>query len=256
MQLDRLEKLLENLKSGELSISDAIENLRRLPFEDLGFARVDTHRSLRQGTPEAVLCAGKTAEQVVSIARSLTAAADMVLLTRADDEHVRAVTTEFDNAIVYEEARIIALGEYVRRESDAASPLVISAGTADIPVAEEAAVVLEHSGIACDRLFDVGVAGMHRIVDRLEDFSKREAIIVVAGMDGALPSVIGGLVACPVVAVPTSTGYGSAFGGIAPLLTMLNSCAHGVTVVNIDNGFGAAMAVIRMQEGRKRRSPE
>jgi hypothetical protein len=222
--------------------------LRHLPFEDLGFARIDHHRALRQGQPEVVYCEGKTPEQVVAICQRLAATTGSFLGTRCAEAHAAAVRRAFPRAVWTPVARTVHLLPEGRAEpaADAGTILVISAGTSDLPVAEEAAVVADVFGHRVERLVDVGVAGIHRLLAHRHRLHEADVIIVVAGMEGALPSVVGGLVAVPVIAVPTSVGYGASFGGLAALLAMLNSCAAGITVVNIDNGFGAAAAASRI----------
>ncbi len=242
MEPERIRELLEAVRRGDVSTEAAMERLRALPYEDLGYARVDQHRTLRTGAPEVVYCPGKTADQVVAIAERLSAGGSKVLATRADASVAAAVRARFAEAVYHERARILV----VPGEPGNASPgrpagviLVVSAGTADLPVAEEAAVVAEELGSPVDRLYDVGVAGLHRLLDQKDRLFSANVIVVAAGMEGALASVVGGLVRRPVIAVPTSVGYGASFGGLAALLTMLNSCAAGVAVMNIDNGFGA-----------------
>jgi len=238
-----LRSLIETIKSGETSADDAVARLRRLPFADVGEALVDHHRSLRQGTPEAVYGPGKTPEQCVRIvAELLTHGSGPVLLTRASDDQVKAVMAEHDGAEV--RAGCVLWRRPVPRTDR--NVLVVTAGTADTPVADESAITLAAYGYEADRLHDVGVAGLHRLLAHLDQVTCADAVIVVAGMEGALASVIGGLTACPVVAVPTSVGYGSGLDGVTALLAMHASCASGVTVVGIDNGFGAASAVARM----------
>ncbi len=239
MDTARLERLLREVQSGASSVESAMDALRDFPYEDLGFARLDTHRALRTGYPEVVFCQGKTVEQCVVIARRLSETADRILLTRASPEVAAAVGAALPQATYYEAARCIVVGALPEPPAGGAYVAVASAGTSDMPVAEEAAVTLETLGSRVVRVYDVGVAGLHRLLDRREVLAGARAVVVCAGMEGALASVVGGLVACPVVAVPTSVGYGAAFGGEAALLTMLNSCATGVAVVNIDNGFGA-----------------
>jgi NCAIR mutase (PurE)-related protein len=238
MDSERLKKLLADVRAGSLGVEEALAQLRDLPYEDLGFARLDSHRSLRKGFPEVVFCPGKTVEQIVEIIGRLKAAEGRVMAARIDREAAEAVRAKFPDAEYHPEARIIVLGGPAPK-SGRGSVLVVSAGTADIPVAEEAAVTAETLGSPVERLFDVGVAGIHRLLDRRHTLFTANVIVAVAGMDGALPSVVTGLVSRPVIAVPTSIGYGASFGGLAALLTMLNSCAPGVSVVNIDNGFGA-----------------
>lgn len=222
-----------------------------MPYENLQFARVDHHRHLRRGFPEVIYCPGKTVDQIAAIFKHLAASGDTVLATRADEDAYEAVRTLFPAVRFYQEARALVLHS---RESK--TPVgfvaVVTAGTADLPVAEEAALTAELIGSRVERLYDVGVAGIHRLFDNWELIAKARVIVVVAGMEGALASVVGGLATCPVIAVPTSVGYGSHFGGLAPLLTMLNSCATGVAVVNIDNGFGAGyMAAMINRVGEK-----
>ncbi|MFO7951611.1 MAG: nickel pincer cofactor biosynthesis protein LarB [Bacillota bacterium] len=238
MNQKSLQEMLKAVQEGRLSIEKAAERLQSLPYEDIGFARVDHQRYLRCGFPEVIYCPGKTSEQVVAIFGRLAAAGGTVLATRAGSEIFEAVQAEYPEAEYHRQAKAIVLrGEETSKSVGCV--VVVSGGTADIPVAEEAALTAELIGGHVERLFDVGVAGIHRLFDNWDKLTQARAIIVVAGMEGALASVVGGLVACPVVAVPTSVGYGANFGGVAPLLTMLNSCATGVAVVNIDNGFGA-----------------
>ena len=238
-----LRALIEAIRSGETSPDDAVDRLRRLPFAEVGEALVDHHRSLRQGTPEAVYGPGKTAEQCVRIVEELLKhGSGPVLLTRASDDQIKAVVAEHRDAEV-------RAGCVLWRKPSARTDrtvLVATAGTADTPVADEAAITLAAYGFAADRLHDVGVAGLHRLLAHVDRVTSADAVIVIAGMEGALASVIGGLTACPVVAVPTSVGYGSGLDGVTALLAMHASCASGVTVVGIDNGFGAASAVARM----------
>jgi len=233
-----LRAILEEVRRGSLDVEEATARLRDLPYQDLGFARLDHHRGLRQGLPEVVFCEGKTTEQVVSIVQSLASHGGPVLATRASEAVFRAV------AAVEPAAAYDALGRTILLGDPLAPPprpgvLVLTAGTADIPVAMEAAVTAEVMGNEVQRIYDVGVAGLHRLLDLREALARAHVIVVVAGMDGALPTVVGGLVNVPVIAVPTSVGYGASYGGLAALLTMLNSCAPGIAVVNIDNGFGA-----------------
>lgn len=238
MERFRLVKLLEQVQKGEKSPSEACELIGTMPFEDMGFARIDHHRSLRDNFPEVVFCAGKTAEQVVAIFKSLAQRNHSVLGTRADRELYQAVSKELPGMRYNELGRVIYLkGD---REASLGQVLLLSAGTADLPVAEEAAACLEVMGATVDRAYDVGIAGLHRLLDVLPRINQAGVIIVVAGMEGALASVVGGLTRKPIIAVPTSVGYGASFGGLAALLAMLNSCASGVAVVNIDNGYGAA----------------
>jgi len=238
MNINKLRSLLEQVKNGDTDIEDALEKLRDLPYEDLGFAKIDHHRCLRNGYPEVIFCQGKTKEQVRIIMEKLVHHNSTVLATRAGKEVYEEVLKGVPEAKYHETARII---EYCRhKQKESGTVLVICAGTADLPVAEEAAVTTCAMGHHVETLYDAGVAGIHRLLDQRSLFSQAQAIIVVAGMEGALASVVAGLVDKPVIAVPTSVGYGANFNGLAPLLAMLNSCAAGIGVVNIDNGFGAA----------------
>jgi NCAIR mutase (PurE)-related protein len=240
MTEEQLREILNLHKTGGLSDDQALERLRCLPFEDLGFANVDHHRTLRQGFPEVIFGAGKSVEHVVKIVQSMTTKGHNILVTRATPEQYARVKDAVPEAELNEAARTIV----VRKDNTIrgkGTVMVISAGTSDIPVAEEALVTLGVMGNNVEKLYDVGVSGLHRLLDRRDRLASARVIIVVAGMEGALPSVVGGLVAVPVIAVPTSIGYGASFNGLAALLGMLNSCASNTTVVNIDNGFGAAM---------------
>ena len=239
MNADHLRQILLQVRTGERTVEDAVTALKGLPYEDLGFARLDHHRALRQGFPEVIFCEGKRTEHVVEIAQHLVREHPVVMATRASPEVFRAVQDEIPQARYYPDARIMVLGEPIVRSNGAGSVLVVSAGTADVAVAEEVAITAQTMGSRVERLYDVGVAGIHRLLDARERLDTASVIVVVAGMDGALPVVVGGLVACPVVAVPTSIGYGTGLGGVAALMTMLNACAPGIAVVNIDNGFGA-----------------
>ena len=237
MNPEALERLLTKVQTGTLSVATAIGQLRTLPYENLGFASVDHHRSLRQGFPEVIFCEGKTSAQIRAIAKALLKHHRPLLATRATRQ-VAALIKRLDRRAVYhDEARIVSIRDPKRQLRG--HVLVITAGTSDIPVAEEARVTAEVMGSRVETLYDVGVAGIHRLLERQSRLMQARVVVVVAGMDGVLPSVVGGLVPCPVVAVPTSRGYGASFGGLAALLTMLNSCAAGVGVMNIDNGFGA-----------------
>ena len=249
-----LARLLAEVRRGRVDIPDALRRLRSLPFEDLGFASLDHHRSLRQGFPEVLLCEGKTVRQVQTIARALIKKRGPFLATRATPAMARAIRRLDRRARYYDEARLVAIHDLNRKTQG--SVLVVTAGTADVPVAEEARVTAEIMGSRVERLYDVGVAGLHRLLGRKDRLFEARVVVVVAGMDGVLPSVVGGLVECPVIAVPTSRGYGASFGGLAALLTMLNSCAAGVGVMNIDNGFGAGCLAHRINilgEGRASR---
>ena len=229
--------LLEDVKSGALPIGEALEKLKGLPYENLGFARVDHHRQLRQGFPEVIFCQGKTPEQAALIAQNLAKDGGNVLASRADEAHFAAIRALLPAAEYHGAARMVTVTNRPLEKRGLVA--VCTGGTADIPVAEEAALTAEAFGCQVDRIFDVGVAGIHRLFDRLEQIRAANAVVAVAGMEGALAGVIGGLVDRPVIAVPTSVGYGSNFGGLSALLTMLNSCSAGIGVVNIDNGFGA-----------------
>jgi len=235
---EKVKQLLEAVAAGALAPEQALARLRDMPVDDLRFARVDLHRSLRHGVPEAVFCQGKTPAQVVAIVRRLAEAHDNILATRADAAVIAALEASGLPVEVHAEARVVVVKP--RRQEGLGLIVVVSAGTSDMPVAEEAAVTAETMGNRVERVFDCGVAGLHRLVPHLDRLNEANAIIAVAGMEGALPSVVGGLVDRPVIAVPTSIGYGASFGGVTALLAMLNSCAPGVSVVNIDNGYGAA----------------
>jgi pyridinium-3,5-biscarboxylic acid mononucleotide synthase len=242
----QLASLLADVATGRVEPSAALERLAHFPTEDLSFAQVDHHRSLRQGLPEVVFCAGKTPEQVVAICEGLSRQTGAFLGTRATADHAAALLTRFPEARWNRIARTVVLPATRSPAITDASVLVVAAGTSDLPVAEEAVETALACGLQVERLNDVGVAGLHRLLNANDALRRASVLIVVAGMEGALPSVVGGLVAAPVIAVPTSIGYGAAFGGIAALLGMLNSCAAGVTVVNIDNGFGAGVAAFRI----------
>ena len=244
----KLRALLKKVAAGRLGVEAAAAGLRDLPFEDLGFARVDHHRELRCGFPEVIFCPGKTVPQVAEIAGSMARAGSTVLLTRASAEQVRAVKKKFPRARHEKAARTVVIGP--RPAKSGGRVAVVSAGTGDLPVAEEARVVAELLGAEVLTIYDAGVAGLHRLLADRRELAGCDAVVVVAGMEGALASVVGGLVEVPVVACPTSVGYGASFGGIAALLAMLNSCAPGVTVVNIDNGFGAGYAAGLAARGR------
>lgn len=241
MTKDNIEKLLHKVKNGEKSIEEALNDLRDFPYSDLKFARIDHHREIRTGYPEIVYCAGKTTEQVISIFRSMSESENNIIGTRANEDMFIAVKSFLPDVVYYKTARVLSVRKKELQPSR--SPIaVITAGTSDIPVAEEAAVTAELLGNNVLRVFDAGVAGIHRLVDKLPEIRKCRVIIVIAGMEGALASVVGGLVDKPVIAVPTSVGYGANFGGLSALLAMLTSCSAGVTVVNIDNGFGAGFS--------------
>jgi NCAIR mutase (PurE)-related protein len=242
MDPKRLKKLLNNVKNGTTAVEEALEELSKLPFSDLGMAMVDNHRALRTGFPEVILGQAKTAAQIARIVEEIAKGGHNVLVTRVSRDKAAAVVKETPGMIYHQVARALVLEQTPVERTGVGPITIVTAGTSDIPVAEEAALVAEFAGNDVRRVFDVGVAGIHRLLHQLDDLREASVIVVVAGMEGALASVIGGLVACPVVAVPTSIGYGASFNGVAALLGMLNSCAAGVTVVNIDNGFGAGYA--------------
>ena len=238
MTPEKIRQILNEVKSGQLSVDNAMDTMRELPFEELEFAKVDHHRELRTGAPEVIFCQGKTPGQVIQIVKAMQAKGNNILATRANDEVMTALQQAFPQGEIKEMARI-----FVIKQKEITPPItriaIVTAGTADIPVAEEAAITAETFGNNVDRIFDVGVAGIHRLYRQLPKIREAKVIVAVAGMEGALPSVLGGLVDKPVIAVPTSVGYGANFNGLSALLTMLNSCSNGISVVNIDNGFGA-----------------
>jgi NCAIR mutase (PurE)-related protein len=233
--------LLERFRTGQVPAEQVLQAFQAAPVVDLGFAVVDQHRALRKGFPEVIFGASKTPEQVVAIAREILAADGRVLTTRVTPEHVRALKKKFPHTVHHEAARCLTL-ETAPLPKRPGTIAVVAAGTTDLPVAEEAAVTADFMGNTVQRIYDVGVAGLHRLLRRLPDIQAANVVIVVAGMEAALPSVVGGLIGRPIIGVPTSVGYGSHFGGLTALLGMLNSCASGLTVVNIDNGFGAGYA--------------
>jgi pyridinium-3,5-biscarboxylic acid mononucleotide synthase len=241
MNAKEVEKLLTEVKNGDTSIEKALEVLKNFPYTDLGFARIDHHREMRTGYPEIIYCAGKSVEQVREIFRVMSEKENNVIGTRANQEMYESVKSISSKAVFYPMARIISL-QNKKPDIPDSRIAIITAGTSDMPVAEEAAITAELLGNNVLRIYDAGVAGIHRLVDKLPEIRKCRVVIVIAGMEGALASVVGGLVDKPVIAVPTSIGYGANFGGISALLAMLTSCSTGVTVVNIDNGFGAGFA--------------
>lgn len=253
MNNDRLLQLLKAIQSGTIEPETAMEQVKRLPFEDLDYAKIDHHRSIRRGIPEVIYGAGKTAEQLAGIARCLHKEDQPVLITRLSIEKWSCLQPQATFLEYSETARCA----WYREKSDPApgSIVVCAAGTSDLSVAEEAAITIETMGHAVTRVTDIGVAGLHRMLAQLDILRQADVIIAVAGMEGALPSVLAGLVECPVIGVPTSIGYGTSFGGVTPLLSMLNSCASGVTVVNIDNGFGAGYAATLMVRRQTRLLP-
>ncbi len=246
-----IKKLLKKVKSGKVSPEEAYSRLKSLPYEDLGFAKIDSHRSLRKGFPEVIYCQGKTIKQISEIAKNFSKNNHDILATRADEKVFKTIKKIVKDAKYHKIAKIVTAKRDQRPKTarlsspkskeQRAKMLIITAGTADIPVAEEAAVTAEFLGNKVERLYDVGVAGLHRLLGNMPKLLKAKVLIVVAGMEGALASVVGGLVDKPVIAVPTSVGYGSSFKGLSALLTMMNTCSPGVSVVNIDNGFGAAV---------------
>ena len=244
-----IRNLLNRVARGKLSVAEAMRSLRALPFEDEGFAKLDHHRAIRQGFPEVVFCSGKTADQVARIVQKLAQNHPRVLGTRASIEQYEATRELVADAKYDELGRAIWIDRQPRLARKDGVALV-AAGTSDLPVAQEAAITLELMGHAPQRIYDVGVAGLHRLLKHVDALQQASVVIVVAGMEGALPSVVGGLVSAPVIAVPTSVGYGASFGGLAALLGMLNSCAPGLAVVNIDNGYGAATLAARINEQR------
>jgi NCAIR mutase (PurE)-related protein len=241
MTRKEIEHLLKDVKNGKKSVSEALEVLQNFPYTDLGYARLDHHREMRTGYPEIIYCAGKTVEQIIGIFKVMSARENNVIGTRADEKMFESIKKIIPDAVYFPVARIISI-----KRKEISSPeskiAVITAGTSDMPVAEEAAVTAELLGNKVLRIYDAGVAGIHRLVDKLPEIRNCRVIIVIAGMEGALASVVGGLVDKPIIAVPTSVGYGANFGGISALLAMLTSCSSGVTVVNIDNGFGAGFS--------------
>jgi len=247
MNQDDLLRLLEEVKNGRLETDEALQMLKDFTVKDLGFARLDTHRELRTGYPEVIFGQGKTPEQVKEIIRYMNTRDHNILATRVTEEMVRAVKEVCPQAVYHPQARAITVQKTHMKSPDTCIA-VIAAGTSDMPVAEEAAVTAEIFGNKVERIIDVGVAGIHRLYDKIEDIRKARVNIVVAGMEGALPSIVGGLVDKPVIAVPTSVGYGANFGGLSALLGMLTSCASGVCVVNIDNGFGAGFLASMMNK--------
>ena len=233
-----LTRLLNNVREGSIEVEEALEALRKLPYEDLDFVKIDNHRKLRKGQGEVIYCAGKTPEQTVMIFERMLQHNSNVLGTRADKDTFKKISEKIPDAVYHEKARAVTI---IRSEVEKPSGriLIVTGGTSDIPVAEEAAVTAEFFGNIADRLYDVGVAGIHRLLMNTDKLMEANVIIAVAGMEGALASVVAGISSCPVIAVPTSVGYGANFGGLSALLTMLNSCSSGIGVVNIDNGFGA-----------------
>jgi len=237
MDKEEIKRILQQFKSGQMEIKEVLDKLKHFPYDDLGFAKIDSHRQLRKGFPEVIFCQGKTVEQIIKIAKRIKETGGKIVATRATPEVYREIKKIIPELTYFKEARIVAVEE--KKKVSSKYILVVSGGTADIPVAEEAAVIAELMGNRVERLYDVGVAGLHRLLTNSKKLLAANVLIVVAGMEGALPSVVGGLTDKPIIAVPTSVGYGANFQGFSALLTMLNSCAPGLAVVNIDNGFGA-----------------
>jgi hypothetical protein len=247
---DTLRRLLASLSRGEISVDEALERLKDLPFEDIGLACIDHHRSLRKGLSEVIFGEGKEVGEILAIMDRMAEQGENIMVTRLSPEKAAQILAKYKDSAYHERARVLTLTKNPIRIQGRGTILVISAGTSDIPVAEEAAITARFMGNEVETIYDLGVAGIHRVLSHRERFTKASVIIVAAGMEGALPSVVGGLVDKPVIGVPTSIGYGASFQGIAAVLGMLNSCAAGVTVVNIDNGFGAgyAASIINRQE--------
>jgi NCAIR mutase (PurE)-related protein len=248
MDIEKIRQLLDAVQHGQTTVDEAMERLRLLPYEDLGYAQLDLHRALRNGMPEVVLCQGKTVQQAIAILMRLWEHHDRVMGTRVSPDMADSIQKAIPETHYEPDSRLVTLvrGQLPAQPSDAPYALIVTGGTADQPVAEEAAQTLEFFGARVERAYDVGVAGIHRLFDRLDLITKAAVVVSVAGMEGALTSVVGGLVSCPVIGVPTSIGYGASFYGLSALLSMLNSCATGVSVVNIDNGFGAGVVAYRI----------
>ena len=249
MNEDKLREMLKALSDGTTSIDAVLDSLRLMPYEDLGFARVDHHRALRRGFPEVIFGEGKRADQITEIIKAMLTQGANVLVTRVDADKAKAVQKKIKDAVYHDVARTLTVRQQKTSEDAQGLVIVLAAGTSDIAVAEEAAITAEMVGSRVERLFDVGVAGLHRLLDHYQQIREASVLVVVAGMEGALPSVVGGMVNKPIIAVPTSVGYGVSFNGLAALLAMLNSCAPGVAVVNIDNGFGAGYLAALINQG-------
>jgi NCAIR mutase (PurE)-related protein len=249
MNEDKLRELLKDLQAGKTDVDAVLESLRSLPYEDLGFARVDHHRALRRGFPEVIFGEGKSAGQIAEIMKAILTQDANVLVTRVDAAKAKAVRKKIKAAVYHEIARTLTVRQREISAEGQGLVIVLAAGTSDIPVAEEAAITAEMIGSRVERFFDVGVAGLHRLLDHLQQMREASVLVVVAGMEGALPSVVGGMVNKPIIAVPTSVGYGVSFKGLAAMLAMLNSCVPGVGVVNIDNGFGAGYLAALINQG-------
>jgi NCAIR mutase (PurE)-related protein len=249
MNIQKLKDLLRKVRLGETSIEEAMAHLKSLPFEDLGYARIDHHRSLRKGYPEVIWGEGKSSGQILSIMKQMKGKGQNILITRLQPEKAPPIQKGFPKSRYYPQSKVLTYLTHPVNVEGRGTILVITAGTTDIPIAEEAVVTAQFMGNRVETLYDVGVAGIHRLLSEKERLESAQVLIVVAGMEGALPSVVGGLVDRPVIAVPTSIGYGTSFGGITALLAMLNSCASGVAVVNIDNGFGAGYMASLINRG-------
>ncbi len=249
MHEEKLRKMLKDLQDGKIDLDAVLESLRSLPYEDLGFARVDHHRALRRGFPEVIFGEGKSADQITQIMKAMLAQGANVLVTRVDSAKAETVRKDIEASVYDDISRTLTVRQQEVSPKGRGQVLVLAAGTSDIPVAEEAAITAEMIGSRVERLFDVGVAGLHRLLDHFQLMREATVLVVVAGMEGALPSVVGGMVDKPVVAVPTSVGYGVSFKGLAALMAMLNSCAPGIAVVNIDNGFGAGYLAALIDQG-------
>ena len=249
MDQDILRDLLKRLEKGDITVEDTLEKLKSLPFENLGFACIDHHRNLRRGISEVIFGEGKKASDILAIMERMLDQKENILVTRLTAEKSKAVLSRFPDSTYYEKARVLTLLEHPIKVSGRGKILVMSAGTSDIPVAEEAVITARFMGNEVMTIYDVGISGLHRLLNHMKKVMEASVIVVVAGMEGALPSVVGGLVDKPVIAVPTSVGYGASFHGVTALLGMLNSCASGVTVVNIDNGFGAGYAASVINKG-------
>jgi hypothetical protein len=246
---DKLREILQALRDGTTTIDAVLERLRLMPYEDLGFARVDHHRALRRGFPEVIFGEGKSAGQITEIMKAMLTQGANVLVTRVDADKAKTVKKEIKDAVYHDVARTLTVRQQKSSEEAQGLVIVLAAGTSDIGVAEEAAITAEMVGSRVERFFDVGVAGLHRLLDHYQQMREASVLVVVAGMEGALPSVVGGMVNKPIIAVPTSVGYGVSFNGLAALMAMLNSCAPGVAVVNIDNGFGAGYLAALINQG-------
>ena len=250
MDIENLKKLLEGVADSSVSVEDALRELKNLPYEDIGYAKIDQHRNLRTGHTEVIFGQGKTPEQIAGIAERMRKGNKRILVTRTNEKAWRAVKKIAPDALYDPTSKIIQIGEKPKPDPSRGIIAVVTAGTSDIPTAEETAQTAEYFGNYVDRVYDVGVAGIHRLFGKLDRIREADVVIVIAGMEGALASVVGGLVSAPVIAVPTSVGYGASFGGLSALLSMLNSCANGIGVVNIDNGYGAACLADRILSGK------